>query len=213
MEILKEKRENGRTYCLIKCPVCGEEKWIRKDYVKKAKSCGCLSKKSRFNSIDITDKKFGRLTALNPTNKRDKYNGSVIWNCICECGNYKEVAYIHLKAGSIVSCGCQRTETRKANISKAVKVHLKKHIKDGTNIQVISRDKPLKSNTSGYTGVMWDKSREKWKANIEFKGKIYYLGRFKNKEDAIKARKEAEEKYHKKYLEDTDKKIKGSIKV
>lgn len=37
-------------------------------------------------------------------------------------------------------------------------------------------------------------------ATIEFKKKRYNLGTFINKEDAIKARKEAEENLHKKFL-------------
>ena len=41
-----------------------------------------------------------------------------------------------------------------------------------------------------------------WKAEIIFKNKKYYLGRYENKQDAIKARKEAEEKMHKKFLKD-----------
>lgn len=42
--------------------------------------------------------------------------------------------------------------------------------------------------------MSWDKDREKWTAQIGFQGKNYHLGRFEKKEDAIKARKKAEEK-------------------
>lgn len=72
---------------------------------------------------------------------------------------------------------------------KATVKHLKEHIVEGTNLQVIARDTPISTNTSG---VQWDSSKNKWKAEIEFKGKRYYLGRFDLKEDAINARKEAE---------------------
>lgn len=41
--------------------------------------------------------------------------------------------------------------------------------------------------TSKYTGVCWDKSRIKWKANIRIKNKAYSLGRFDNEEDAALA--------------------------
>lgn len=50
-------------------------------------------------------------------------------------------------------------------------------------------------NTSGVTGVTWDKSRNKWQANICYKGKCIHLGRFTNKQDAINARKQGEDKY------------------
>lgn len=52
-----------------------------------------------------------------------------------------------------------------------------------------------KNNTSGHTGVSWDKSREKWIAQISVCGKVKKVGTFTHKEDAIKARKDAEIEY------------------
>jgi hypothetical protein len=57
------------------------------------------------------------------------------------------------------------------------------------------------SNTSGYRGVSWHKGIGKWQARITFKGVTYLLGYFSNIEDAAKARKAAEERYYKEYLE------------
>lgn len=57
-------------------------------------------------------------------------------------------------------------------------------------------------NTSGVTGVSYDQSRNKWTAQIGYKGKIIHLGRFTNFNDAVKARKEAEEKYFGEYSYD-----------
>ena len=51
------------------------------------------------------------------------------------------------------------------------------------------------SNSSGVTGVSFDAPRKKWVASITVKRKGICLGRFTNKEDAIKKRKEAEFKY------------------
>lgn len=67
------------------------------------------------------------------------------------------------------------------------------------SIQLINRRTP-KSNTSGVKGVYWDKARSKWIAVIGINKKRIYLGAFSNKQDAIKARKDAEEKYHKPLL-------------
>ena len=55
------------------------------------------------------------------------------------------------------------------------------------------------NNTSGITGVYWDKNREKWLAAIQKEGKQINLGRYDTKEEAAKARKEAEEKYFGEY--------------
>lgn len=54
----------------------------------------------------------------------------------------------------------------------------------------------LKSNNkSGITGVYWDTAHGKWKATIQAYGKRHNLGTFINFEDAVKARKEAEQQY------------------
>lgn len=50
-------------------------------------------------------------------------------------------------------------------------------------------------NTSGTLGVTYDKTRGLWVAQIRIGKKNYHLGRFKNKEDAATARREAERKY------------------
>lgn len=50
------------------------------------------------------------------------------------------------------------------------------------------------NNTSGHTGVYWNGSRKKWSAEIRIKGKRHYLGSFEDLEDAVSARKEAEER-------------------
>jgi len=43
------------------------------------------------------------------------------------------------------------------------------------------------NNTSGYTGVSWDKTRNKWKAEIRINGKNKYLGLFTTVEEASAA--------------------------
>lgn len=52
-----------------------------------------------------------------------------------------------------------------------------------------------KNNTSGYAGVSWAKREQKWRARIKIDGKEKHLGYFSNKDDAILAKKYAEEKY------------------
>ena len=58
------------------------------------------------------------------------------------------------------------------------------------------KNKPiLARNKSDVTGVSWSKERQKWVAFISVNSKTKNLGRFKNKYDAIKARRDAEIKY------------------
>lgn len=51
-------------------------------------------------------------------------------------------------------------------------------------------------NTSGFRGVGWHTRDLVWRATIQVNGKQIHLGSFSTKEDAMKARIEAEKKYH-----------------
>ena len=44
------------------------------------------------------------------------------------------------------------------------------------------------TNTSGVAGVYFDKERDKWVASISYNSRRIYIGRFDEKEDAIRAR-------------------------
>jgi hypothetical protein len=56
-----------------------------------------------------------------------------------------------------------------------------------------------KNNTSGYKGVYWDKSRNKWLVFIGVNKKYIHIGRFSNIIEAAKAYNEAAIKYHGKF--------------
>ena len=49
------------------------------------------------------------------------------------------------------------------------------------------------NNTSGVPGVDWLKRKQRWRASICFKGRRHYLGCYQNFDDAVQARKQAEE--------------------
>lgn len=53
--------------------------------------------------------------------------------------------------------------------------------------QQINRNK-LKSNKSGYTGIVWQEDRKKWASQIGFERKVIPLGRYNTKEEALYAR-------------------------
>jgi hypothetical protein len=57
-------------------------------------------------AIDLTGQRFEKLTAIEPTDKRDA-NGCIIWLCSCRCGKESvPVSSKHLKSGHTRSCGC-----------------------------------------------------------------------------------------------------------
>lgn len=116
-DILLVKRikpiNNRKGYlCSFECPFC--HKIFYADLysvIRQYKSCGCWRKEhNQFKKLDLTNKKFGKLTVIEDTgkrvtlkNKKEKVN--VIWKCICECGSITEVSSSHLKSGHTTSCG------------------------------------------------------------------------------------------------------------
>lgn len=51
------------------------------------------------------------------------------------------------------------------------------------------------NNTSGGKGVYWHSRDERWEAHIGLNNLQIYLGSFDSKDEAIKARKQAEDLY------------------
>lgn len=66
-------------------------------------SCGHDGRKKGARPKDISGRKFGELTAVEPTEKRK--NGSIIWKCRCSCGEMCEVSEYFLVSGTTTSCG------------------------------------------------------------------------------------------------------------
>lgn len=56
-------------------------------------------------AIDLRNKRFGRVVAVEPTSDRKK-NGEIIWKCKCDCGKYFFVGVGTLRYGTTQSCGC-----------------------------------------------------------------------------------------------------------
>jgi hypothetical protein len=62
------------------------------------------------------------------------------------------------------------------------------------------------NNKSGTRGVIYDTKSKKWRAEIKINGKHISLGRYDKLEDAVAARKAAEEKYFGEYSYDNSRK-------
>lgn len=72
----------------------------------KATSCGHDKRpgpKRGTHINDISGMRFGELTVIKATDKRE--NGSVVWECKCSCGKICYVSARNLKNGSVKSCG------------------------------------------------------------------------------------------------------------
>jgi len=194
-----KRSSNGSVIWKCKCD-CGNVKAISSQNLRSGGtiSCGC----HKYNFIDLTGKKFGRLTVIKRVGTSEY--GQPMWECQCDCGNTTETASQSLRNGVTKSCGCFARENSSKRYKKIIKDTHKKYIenelKEGTSLCKLN-DKMLKNNTSGVKGVTKDKARNKWIAQLVFKGDYHYLGRFNTIEEAAKARKKAEEKYFNPILE------------
>lgn len=65
------------------------------------------------NFVDLSGRKFGRLTVLQ---RMPSVNKKTLWECACDCGNSVVVEAYNLKIGHTSSCGCvQRERASEAN--------------------------------------------------------------------------------------------------
>ncbi|MFC0666224.1 HNH endonuclease [Azotobacter chroococcum] len=76
-----------------------------------------------------------------------------------------------------------RTDNRIANLRDV------SHVENGRNQRL------ARNNTSGVNGIHWFKRRNKWRVEITVDRKKRHIGYFENLEDAVAARKAAEQSF------------------
>lgn len=139
--------------------------------------------------LNLIGRRFGKLTVLEE-DPGDKLR--VI--CKCDCGNT-----VSVRRGSLTksdrptsSCGCFTRENIGNYIRAKWTPESDNRVFD-TNFSVITRKAPRKDNKYGCTGVCMESRSGKYVASIALHHKLHVLGRFDHLEDAIAARKQAEE--------------------
>lgn len=182
------ENQNGRTCWMCRCD-CGREisMTARNLTAGYAKSCGCRKEERKTTALDLSNQRFGRLTALCPTAKRD-HKGSIYWKCRCDCGNEVEVSADRLLHGNYQSCGCLREQC-------CQDIHNQLHFVDGTCVEWLEKRRHRSDNTSGFRGVSRNQKGQ-FRTSIGFKGKRYYIGTFREFSDAVQARLEVENLLH-----------------
>lgn len=129
---------------------------------------------------DLTGKRFGRLTAIKPVDISK--NGTLVWECKCDCGNHVSVITSSLNCGNTKSCG----KCRPPVIEKI------KKFKDTVTFEDIGKVKPCRS-TTGYVDIYSIKHKDGlvFQVYVHVFGKKVYIGRKKKLFDAIKLQEEA----------------------
>lgn len=140
-----------------------------------------MSEKYGGRFIDLTGKKFGKLTAIkriSPIGER------VQWLCKCDCGNELEAYATYLGTGDTRSCGCLKKETESINLREK---YDDKRI-EGVVKPLFKGKEPRKDSSTGFRGVNKYYTRvsreERYRAWITIKGKRYYKAGFLTAYDA-----------------------------
>lgn len=189
-----ENRKQGAYLWLCQCD-CGNicEKPTGELNAGTATSCGCSWRQPAVHEGE----RFGRLVAVRATEQRSAK--SVIWECLCDCGNTVNVRATILTSGHTTSCGCVKRELDGEKDFRKILTYT-----DDTCIEFAKGIHKPRSNTSPDTGVRGVVLKDgKYVAQIKFRKKRYYLGRFSRLEDAVEARRRAEarvEEYVEEYL-------------
>lgn len=219
-------QQNGRhrIMWLCKCDCGNYVKVMKNNLYGHTRSCGCLAKETaskvsrKYNKYDLSGEYGVGYTFNNEPFYFDLEDYDKIKDyCWCLSANGYVVTNIwENKENTMISM-----HRLIMNFPKNMDIDHKrgkttKNDNRKSNLRIVKHSDNLKNvgmrsnNTSGATGINFD--RGKWVASIKINGIAKHLGRFDNFEDAVKARKDAEEKYFGEYSYDNSQKlVEGSV--
>ena len=192
---------------LCKCD-CGNEIVARGASLTRArnatKSCGCIQKEvareqmKKYNTYDLS----GEYGIGYTTKGEEFYFDLEDYNLIKDyCWYIDDDGYVvsHYASGHKGTIGMHRLLFPDSKYVDHIKHknndNRKSQLRPCTNQQNNMNRGLQNNNTSGVTGVYFDKRRNKWCAQMHLNGKHIHFGCYDNFENAVKARKNGEEKY------------------
>ena len=190
-----EKSGRKAKFCKCKCD-CEKEKDIRIDALinNSVISCGCFSKKQ-------SSERMKKIATLHGLSHHPLYG---VWDKIVDrCENQNHCSYKNYGGRGIKICNEWRNNPE-VFINWALNNGWKKELTvdridvNGNyepnncrfvdrHVQSANQRKSIK-NKSGYVGITWDNSRNKWISWLSINNKTYNLGRFISKKDALDKR-------------------------
>lgn len=185
--------KHHRKYWICRCE-CGEEKSVIQENLKngRSKSCGCLKSELVAERATVhggyKDRRYKIAEGIfqrcnNPRSPRYKdYGGRGI---VCKLGY--SIRDVYLELLKIDGYSEELTIDRIDNNGH----YELKNLRWTTRVEQSFNTRMQKNNTSGVTGISWDKLSKKWKACVNI-GKKQKNSFFANKEEAVRWRKKME---------------------
>ncbi len=163
-------------------------------------SCGCIQKETvaeiskKYNTYDLSED-YGVLWTTN-TNKMVYFDLDNADEILKYAWHEDKDGYPVGRVNGIdvrmhVFIGCKNFD----HINRNKLDNRRNNLRQCTVQQNLYNKSKSKRNTSGIIGVSWHKVAHKWTARLSIDHKCIYLGLFTDKDDAIRARLNAEVKY------------------
>lgn len=133
--------------------------------------------------LNLVGRRFGRLLVTARLGANDRH--MVVWACRCDCGKSVNVTTRDLRRGGVVSCGCNRAEKARHNLT-AVPIDEKLGRCSGTNLSRLRSTRPQKNNACGVRGVSRTPSGM-YRACVYYQGRQLSAGMHSSLEDAARA--------------------------
>lgn len=193
------RAKDGTILWKCKCS-CGVIKTINGSSLRKGftRSCGC------YNS-EIKSKRFKKIFTTHGMSKTATYRS---WcHMLGRCNNPNDARYSDWGGRGIKVCERwlkfenffadmgEKPKTLTLERINNNKGYYKKNCKWATYSDQNRNMRVYKTNKFGVSGVSWNKQCQKYRVNIGVNSKPLYLGLYETLEQAIKTRKEAEQKY------------------
>lgn len=223
LKVLKraENTKEGRARWLCECSCLEHNKvTVIGKYLRNGdtQSCGCLQKERATEaSRKVCKKPFNNYEEI-------EYEGERCAKIFDDNGNFcviniEDIPLINFTYWYRDKQGYFRSETTKQNKTAVTMMHrvllglsqnderkgdhknrkrfdnTRKNLRICTQAENVRNKSLYKNNNSGFPGVGWLERLHKYQVNIRINNKQIYIGVYANKEEAIKARLEAEAKY------------------
>ena len=173
-------------------------------------SCGCLKRErllkanKKYNKYDLSGN-YGIGWASN-TNEEFYFDledydliSQYTWHVRRKTDNHRKKSLITKKNGKMINFHGLLGFKNYDHINRNELDNRKENLRPATIYQNAQNCSISSNNKSGFTGVEWSNKRQRWIAKIHIDRKMKYLGSFVNKEDAVKARLQAEVIYYKEF--------------